>query len=170
VNTDSFDNAMFGQSRDFFNRVGSPRSAGCLFSALAAAVSPAQEPRRFARRNRRDSLLFAREFVARCRAGGCRPSSSGGTTDVTLNPYSAGALAGRRTWDTRDEFCASVCFMSAGVLLRRPAHTKTSCVGFRETQGQRVQIPISPLPLAFNPQWNSFIPFGLPFFARAKKV
>jgi len=65
----------------------------------------------------------------------------------------AAFLAGRRTWDTRDEFCASVCFMSAGVLLRRPAHTKTSCVGFRETQGQRVQIP-----------------FGLPFFARAKKV
>src|SRR5438876_7498896 len=45
------------------------------------------------------------------------------------------ALAGRRTCDTRDDFCASVSFMSAGVLLRRPAHTKTSCVGFRETQG-----------------------------------
>src|SRR5206468_8411466 len=70
------------------------------------------------------------------------------------------ALAGRRTCDTRDEFCASVSFISAGVLLPRPAHTKTSCVGFRETQGQRVQIPLS---------WNSFVPCGLPFFARAKK-
>src|SRR5436309_16137685 len=63
------------------------------------------------------------------------------------------ALAGRRTGDTRDDFCASVWFMSAGVLLRRPAHTKISCVGFRETQGQRVQIS-----------------FGLPFFVIAKKV
>ena len=31
-------------------------------------------------------------------------------------------LAGRRTWDTRDEFCASVCFMSAGVLFQGRIH------------------------------------------------
>src|SRR5437899_2006431 len=46
----------------------------------------------------------------------------------------ASRVAGRRTCDTRDEFCASVSFIGAGVLLPRPAHTKTSCVGFRETQ------------------------------------
>ena len=65
-------------------------------------------------------------------------------------------LAGRRTWDTRDEFCASVSFMSAGVLLRRPAHTKTSCVGFRETQGQRVQIPSFHSVFPFSPERKSF--------------
>src|SRR5206468_7625382 len=65
-------------------------------------------------------------------------------------------LAGRRTWDTRDEFCASVSFMSAGVLLRRPAHTKTSCVGFRETQGQRVQIPSFHSVFPFSPERKRF--------------
>ena len=69
-------------------------------------------------------------------------------------------LAGRRTC-TREEFCVAVSFIIAGVLLPRPAHTKTTCVGFRETQRPRVQIPLS---------WNSFIQFGYSFFARAKKV
>ena len=31
----------------------------------------------------------------------------------------------------------SACSVSAGVLRRRPAHTKTSCVGFREALGAR---------------------------------
>ena len=29
--------------------------------------------------------------------------------------------AGRRAYDTRDEFCLAVSFMSAGILLPRPA-------------------------------------------------
>ena len=65
-------------------------------------------------------------------------------------------IAGRRTCDTRDEFCVSVSFMIAGVLLRRHAHTKTSCVGFRETQGQRVQIPSFHSVFPFSPQRKSF--------------
>jgi len=69
-------------------------------------------------------------------------------------------LAGRRTC-TREEFCVAVSFIIAGVLLPRPAHTKTICVAFRETQRLRVQIPLS---------WNSFIQFGYSFFARAKKL
>src|SRR2546425_10465056 len=40
-------------------------------------------------------------------------------------------LAGRRTYDTRDELSVAVSFVSAGVLLPRLAHTKISCVGFR---------------------------------------
>src|SRR5437667_9732079 len=46
--------------------------------------------------------------------------------------------------------------MSAGVLLRRPAHTKTSCVGFGETQGQRVQIPSFHSAFPFSPARKSF--------------
>src|SRR5439155_19848306 len=37
-----------------------------------------------------------------------------------MHPFNL--LAGRRSCDTRDEFCASVSFISAGVLLPRPAH------------------------------------------------
>src|SRR5439155_22939033 len=50
--------------------------------------------------------------------------------------FCAASRAGRRTYDTWDESTIVVSFVSAGVLLPRPAHTKTSCVGFRETPGQ----------------------------------
>src|SRR5207237_793387 len=51
-------------------------------------------------------------------------------------------LAGRQTYDTRDEFCVAICSLSAGVILPRPAHTKTSCVGFRETQRPHVRAEV----------------------------
>src|SRR5439155_21076715 len=64
-------------------------------------------------------------------------------------------VAGRRTYDTRDEFCVALFSISAGVLLPRPAYTKTSCVGFRETQRPRAQIPSSNSAFPFSPKRKS---------------
>jgi hypothetical protein len=138
-------------------RGAAQRSASSdLFSGRGcrAATTP---PRAAAERLGRASR-FARRLCAAARGATHRNATSSATlkrsafrrsgarTSLTIN-----SLAGRRTYDTRERFLRSVCSISAGVLLGRPAHTKTSCVGFREAQGQRAQIALCPFPFPFKP-------------------